>query len=65
MPVAQTLWLPSLGFDASGLGTPVDDRAPKLIPAGLGCRGAVMSPRPEATDLVDLTYGQPAHAVGA
>jgi hypothetical protein len=35
MPVAQTLWLPSLGFDASGLGTPVDDRAPKLIPAGL------------------------------
>jgi hypothetical protein len=30
MPVAQTLWLPSLGFDASGLGAPVNDRAQNL-----------------------------------
>jgi hypothetical protein len=33
MPVTQKLWLPSLGFDASGRGPPVDDRGPKLIPA--------------------------------
>ena len=31
MPVTQTLWLPSLGSDASGHDTPVDDRGPKLI----------------------------------
>jgi hypothetical protein len=35
MPVIPKLWLPSLDFEASGGGTPVDDGAPKLIPAGL------------------------------
>jgi hypothetical protein len=30
MPVTQKLWLPSLGFGASGRGTPVDDRPQNL-----------------------------------